>query len=376
MHDIEHGKGAVPDLADRRDRHVRDLIAAGAVAPVTDADWKKGFSVYELLGIQPGKRDQGARSTCVCETCAEYARVLRRKVTGEDVTFSATSAYPFIVILPNGGAYLRDGAKALVDGRFAPKSVLPDEDASGNPLPEDVARDKARVTAAVTEAAKKLDVYDSYYSMDGKTDDINVFAAAIRAGMGAILGFTGTNAGWCSCPVIRPPKPGEPKWGHAVFSGEFGETDVAECGIPVGTRAVFVPGSWGGRYTFTSGRWKGRSAITAEYFLASEDTAVGPVSGIHVFPSWTVIPSAIVPPGQFTRDFTKQHDRKLGRCPEDGSRFLVLGADPQHPDGRVLRIREARAGFAALACIDYGIDQTRRVDIPKATVDKLIVTDF
>src|SRR3990167_9511653 len=98
---------------------------------------------------------------------------------------------------------------------------------------------------------------------------------------------------------------------------------------------------------------------------AGEKTAVWFVKGIHGFPTWTVIPSAIVPPNQWAADFLKRHDRKLARNTETGERALIL-------QGKLKRIIQIRAGFAALACIDYGIDQTRRVDIVPAEWEKLL----
>jgi hypothetical protein len=362
--EIQEGTGAIRDEKDERDHRVRDLIAAGAVAPVTEAEWDAGFSATRSVGLEVEVRDQGGRSSCVAEACAAYGRVIRKKTKGDDVTFSASSLYPFIR-QPGGGASLRDGVKETVAGRLVPKKILPDEDANGNPLPESVVGDKSRVTAAIAAEGTKLDVFDNYRMAEGGTDDIEIFAAAIKYGLGAILGFTGTNNGWCSCPVIRHPAAGEPKWGHAVYGDAFGKTDVAECGIPIGTKAIFIPGSWGGRYTFTSGRWKGYSAITAAYFEAGEQTAVGFVKGIYVFNGWTIIPSAIVPPDQFGKDFCKQHDNKLAfQNPGDGSFGIIAG-------GELRTIAADRAGQASLTCIMRGITTARTINVDKDTWAKL-----
>jgi hypothetical protein len=358
----ENGTGAARDLLDKRDRLYRELAASAGLG-VGEEDWEKGYDVYAEAGIQPEPRDQGSRSTCVAETCGRYARVLRKLTAKDDVVFSASSLYPLIA-LPNGGAYLRDGAKFTVAGNMAPKSVLPDELPDGTPISEAAAKDASRLTPEVKAAATKLDVFDSYRMLDGGTDDINLFASAIKTGKGLILGFAGTNDGWV-CSVCKPPASSNNVWGHAVYGCAFGKTDVADCGITIGTKAIFTPNSWGGRYTFKTGRWRGYQAIPEAYFQAGESSTEGFIKGTYVFPSWTIIPSAIVPDTQWISDFLRQHDNKLAFCNPGTGAFAIIA------DGKFLRVKDERTGHASLTCLMRGIDKSRVVNIDKETWDKL-----
>lgn len=370
---LSPGKGAVPDPKDDRDFLVRDLLAAGAIQPISSADWERGYSAYDEVGIKPEPRDQGNRLSCTCEAASMYGRVLRKGLKRDDVTFAASSLYPFIR-LPGGGAYIRDAVKGLVAGWLVPKSVLPDEGANGLPISEVMASDKGRITPEVAAAGVKLDVFDNYRMVDGMTDDIDVFAAGIRAGKGALLGFTGTNPGW-SCSVCRAPRANESKWGHCVYSAEFGLTDVEACGIKVGTRAVFIPNSWGGVYTYRSGRWAGRQAVPISYFQTNVDTGSGIAYGAYVFNAWIVMDNTVIPPDQVVKDFLKQYEGRIVQqlldspsAKADGSMALIL-------DGRFLIVTESRAGLAALTAIGRGM-KPGVVSVDKATWDSMQGVNF
>lgn len=363
----QEGTGAVMDQPDGRDHKYRDLIAAGAVLPVTEADWDRGFVATENAGLKRELRDQAARSSCVAETCCAYGRVLLKLSAGLEEVFAASSLYPFIR-QPGGGASLRDGVKGVVAGRLAPKRLLPDEDAAGNPLPEDVVADPKRVTPEIAAAASKLDVFEDYRVVEGGTDDIEVFASAIKNGNGAVLGFTGTNEGWCSCAAIKPPQPGQKRWGHAVFGEAFGKTDVEACGVPAGTKAIFIPGSWGGRYTYTSGRWKGYSAITAEYFLAGEQTAAGYVKGIFVFNAWVILPKSVVPPDLADQEMLRKRDNGLVQQVPGNGAFAIVLKDTRPADQggtgkwELRTIADERAGIGALTAIKRGSKDAGNID--------------
>ena len=122
--------------------------------------------------------------------------------------------------------------------------------------------------------------------------DINDIAIAIIAHKGAVGGFTGSNGGWTR-PVVRPPLPGEQNWGHCVELPAFGllEFDLLE--FKAGTKCLFTPNSWGGRYTIDKGRWKGYQAIPESYFTADggviDPSSGKPAVGYFAFRPWVVV---------------------------------------------------------------------------------------
>jgi len=359
--------GLLPDPLDKRDFRYRDMLAGGA----PKIDWEKGFRSHEALGLPLPTADQGVALRCVGEGWAMRLRRAWKAKTGQDVRFSAKAIYSQIFIAPSGGAYIRDGGLLAVKAGVQTEEDVPSYMSGVSPS-EAFSRDLSWRTPEMIAKAKKFDDFNCRM-LEGDTDDMDLFAHAIQEQHGIVAGFTGTNPGWCSCPVCQIPKAGDGKWNHCIDIPDFGLTDVEECGIPVGTKALFFPNSWGGRYTFKTGRWKGNQAITADYFQAGEQTAAGFVKGIYVSHAWVLVANDVTPDNVKIMDFIKKNEGRIVQLteagvPGSGSMALIL-------DGRFLVISPARSGQAALTAYGRKMQQTI-VEVDKKTWDALPKQDF
>ena len=334
--------GLIPDEPDARDFRYSDLFSA---EDLSDVDFEKGYHAYEEFGLPLLKKDQGSSSSCVGQGASQHARVMYKKLTGQDVDFSPKYVYANINQGFGAGASLRDGVKCIAEKGIPKESTLPSTE-NGNPPSEHWMISKKEITEKVDLEAKEFDKYN-YRMIPGGTTDIRLFAHAIKNGCGVVAGFTGTNPGWTRS-IVRPPQVGESKWGHCVF--------LVAYGMYQGKRCVFTPNSWGGRYTITEGRWKGLQAIPEDYFTESADTAVGPAPGAYVVNSWVLIEDNLIPPNVKLMDFLKKNEGKLVQDVQgNGSFGIVL-------DGKIL---EATPERAAQLCLTVLMRSGQGVPVPK-----------
>jgi hypothetical protein len=309
--------GLLPDPPDERDFRFEGF--GSSVLGVDDIDWDKGFNAYEALKLSPITQDQGTSQSCVAQATKSYMRRVLHGVASLSSELSARFVYAQIH-LPNGGAYIRDGVStAATKGNL--REVEMSSYDNGNPPSEGFMR-TAIIDETILNVAKKLDKF-SYRMIPGDTGNIDVFAQAIKNFHGAVGGFTGTNEGWCRS-VVRPPKTGETKWGHAVDLCGFGKLDVDVDGMKAGTKCLFTKNSWGDRYAIQMGKWKGYQAIPEEYFTVSQITAVGLATGIHVFNSWVLVPDEALSPSQKTMDFIKRNEGKIIQDSEQSGAFGII----------------------------------------------------
>jgi len=298
----EIATGLVQDLPDHRDFLYADIFGADP-APL---DWSKGCDNFLKLGIKPITQDQNGSLSCTGQATKSHVRKRLVQMGFSDEEISATPIYN-AVRQPAGGASLRDAiAFAASVGSLLEKVVSSYED--GKP-PSEQYFIGFTMTDALRKLALKLDRF-SYRMIPGSTSSIDLYARAVEFDCGGIGGFTGTNEGW-SRPVVRPPMPGEKKWGHAVSLDGYGLLDVDLPGAPKGTKCIFTKNSWGDRYGIQEGRWKGYQAIPESYFAASENTAVGVVAGIYVFNAWVLVPDAAINEDVRMQDFLKKNEGKL-----------------------------------------------------------------
>lgn len=312
--------GALKDLKDDRDLLYTDVMG------VPEFDWEKGFSVTEELGIEHITQDQGSSLSCTGQAMAAYTRFVLASLGAPPDFLSAKWIYGAIA-LPSGGAYLREAIKRVANIGPNKEIYVPSYE-NGDPPNEWFMRDLDE-TPELLEAAKKLDRF-SYRMVPGDTASIDLMALAIKDGFGALGGFTCSNTGFCR-PDCVPPEQGEKKYGHALALTGAGLLDIDLPTIPKGTKCVFTPNSWGGRYEIKEGRWAGLQAIPENYFLAGEETAVGFVRGINVFNSWVLIPDEILKPSQKLMDILKVNEGKLVMDSEQ------TGAIGWVKDGKVLQ---------------------------------------
>lgn len=206
--------GAFPDRKDERDLQYADL-PLGAV----QIDWDKGYNVEKVLkdkyGITLKVEAQGSSLSCVGQAFSKYAEVLNIVETKGLTDLSAKSIYEQIY-LPSGGAYLRDGAKALVGGGVALESSI--SSYMGGNAPNEAYMRESSITAEIREAMK---VYAAKEYRHIGAANVDLLAHAILNNWGGVGGARGDNAGWRKQPV-QPPTAAIP-WGHAYFYTAFGK---------------------------------------------------------------------------------------------------------------------------------------------------------
>jgi len=162
---------------------------------------------YQVNGI--------AVHNCVGQAYSKYAEVLNIVEEKRFVDLSAKSVYERIY-LPNGGAYLREGAKAIVGGINEEVDVLSYE--NGNPPSEAYMRSQT----LTNELRLKAEKYASkeYRSIGSANTDL--IALAIKDNWGAVTGLSGDNKGWTDW-VIKNPIHAD--WGHCIFLKGFGKDE-------------------------------------------------------------------------------------------------------------------------------------------------------
>lgn len=221
----QFGVGAMPDPEDTRDYKYEPALGA---APV---DWAKGYDVEKELKIKIPFKNQDGSSSCVGQGWSYYVGVLDAVETGVYDEVSAKAVYSQI-FQSGGGAYIRDGAKLIVNfGALAEKMVSSYE---GNNAPsENFMRDKSWINAKIIEIAKKLQAKE-YRSFP---INMEVVAAAIRDNHGTVGGVYGSNNGTWSSGEPQPPVANE--WAHCIYFGKYGVDSKG--------KYIATPNSWGSR---------------------------------------------------------------------------------------------------------------------------------
>jgi len=358
--------GLIKDKTDKRDFKYTSLLGAPEVLSIKESDWNVGLDAFAALNLEPITQDQGQSSSCVAQGVKSYLRRWLFGLLNDDQEYSARYIYSQIHG-PDGGAELRDGIKFVATLGDVPESTCSSYESGKAPSEEFM--QKIALTDVLKSLAKKADQFN-YRCIEGNTDSIELFAHAIKNFAGCLGGFVGTNQGWCR-PVVRPPKVGEVKWGHAVDLCAFGRLDQEIDGMPLGTKCLFTKNSWGDRYVIKKGKWKGYQAIPESYFTATEDTAVGPIAGAFVYNSWVLVPDEVVPINVKIMEFLQKHEGKFVQLTEagvdeSGSIGLVV-------NGKVLVTSPERAGLLALTKM---IRDGQGTGVNKAMWDALPKQDF
>ncbi len=369
--------GCIPDAPDERDFKYTDVMGAGEPT-LSDEEWDMGFDAHKELGILPTIQDQGSSLSCTAQATAAYFRRWVYKMIGVQEKLSPKFIYPQIV-LPQGGAYIRDAMLVAAKQGIQSESKLPSYLPGGKPPSEAFMRDYIPTKEDQADA-KRFDLFNCRM-IEGATSDINVFAHAIKYNLGVVGGFTGTNNGWTH-PICMSPEKGDAKWGHCVDLSAFGRLEeqadiVGPNGTfkryPKGTKCLFTRNSWGERYTMQEGRWKGYQAIPEDYFKASEQTAVGPVAGVFVFNSWVFVPDTSIPMDVRAADILKRNKNKLIQMTEPG--FADSGRFG-FSDGEKLRMVPPVSDRSALMCLTVLISNGFGTGVNRADWDAMTKVDF
>src|SRR3990167_7140198 len=115
--------GAYPDRFDSRDYpYDEESLGAAVEIPIP---WEEEFHVEQKLNHVFKVENQGASQSCVGQSWQKYAEILNFIETGIETDLSAKFIYSQIYLLPDGGAYIRDGMKVVVDQGVTTEELLP-----------------------------------------------------------------------------------------------------------------------------------------------------------------------------------------------------------------------------------------------------------
>lgn len=158
-------------------------------------------------------KDQNGSNSCVGQAFSYYAEVLNYLETKEKVKLSARDIYS-LIYLPQGGAWLRDGAKKIVKS-----GVVLEKDApsyiNGNPPDEAFMRQRSDITEEEVERGNTY-LAKSYVRIPERS--FEAVKRAIYQYHGCVLGVIGDNVGWENPKngIVKLPTT-ERKWGHAFY---------------------------------------------------------------------------------------------------------------------------------------------------------------
>lgn len=202
-------------------------------------------SVEEL--IRKIIEDQGTSSACVAEATAYVAEALNIFDFGRYINLSPRSIYQAIH-LPGGGAYLRRGAKHLVNKGVSEENLAPSYPATEEQLRKEISEQAQE--NALTYQSKD---FAKYF----QKDDMDFYARMIHQNQGFLSGVELSSEGWQDARV-RPPKDGEDTGGHALYFYKYDLTKTP--------KEVWALGSWGLDYGMDDK--PGRHILTPDYLLS------------------------------------------------------------------------------------------------------------
>ena len=257
--EIPQNPGLLEDQPDKRDYQYSDLMAMGAV-PTEPFDWEKGYDTEKVNGFKLKRESQGSSSSCVGQTFSSYGELLNYLETKQDSDFSARGFYSQIY-LPQGGAYVREGAKLATDKGFHlekdvksyPTVELSDGRIHVNPPTEEFMRNSDDITEELKNKAKTYKSKRYFYLTYNNIDEA---ALAIQNHGAITIGARGTNQGWQTSDV-RPPQGEEKEWGHLTL----GKAAM----IRNGKKTIKFHNSWGENWGDD-----GDGYINEDYFKAGK----------------------------------------------------------------------------------------------------------
>lgn len=226
------GTGCYADQLDLRDRKYDEVVAAET--PMTDKEWQDGFNIEKELDFELPIKNQNGSSSCTGQAWSYYAGILNLVETKTYKEVSAKAIYSQ-TYLTQGGAYLRDGARLIVNwGALLENVVMSYE--NNKPPSENFMRDLLWKNEITDKMAKTLQAKE--YRVITACDNMDIFARAIKNNYGVVGGlYVGNSDSWGT----NEPKPTARDGGHALYYGKFG---IDELG-----KYIATPNSWGRRST-------------------------------------------------------------------------------------------------------------------------------
>jgi len=311
--DDKKGTGCFVDKEDARDLPY-DEMALGAPA----VDWTKGYDVERELGIKVKIKNQDGSSSCVGQGFSYYAGVINSAEIGHYIEISAKGFYSQIA-LPGGGAYIRDGAKLLVNWGALLEIVLASYD-GGNPPTEKFMLDKSWITPELVRTAQTLQGKE--YRTITAASNMDMFASAIQNNLGVVGGVSGSNNNTWGGNEPKAPKSGESTWGHCLYFGKFGVDSLG--------KFISTPNSWGERKIDDLHR-DGWQKFREDYF-----------NDKFMFNPWTITDKPNFSMSPETQKIVEQNEKKVIIESEGiGRKGIIIG-------GKLRSISKDRAAEACL----------------------------
>ena len=182
MTNLNFGTGCLVDPRDDR-----DLIADEILTGMVEIDWEKGYDVEKDLKITIPLKNQGKSGSCVGQGWSYYVGVLNSFEVGKYDEISAKAIYSLIQLgFSGGGAYIRDGAKLIIDWGSLFEKILSSYD-NGKPPTEEFMRDKSWKTPEMDKLAKVLQSKE--YRLITAETNMDLFAKSIRDNYGVVSGL-------------------------------------------------------------------------------------------------------------------------------------------------------------------------------------------
>lgn len=308
----EFGLGCVPQPLDLRDKKYEE-VAAGA-APV---DWGAGFDIEKALNFELPFKNQNSSLSCVAQATSYYAGILDKVETKQYTEVSSKAIYAQIK-LPEGGAYIREGIKLVVNWGAVKENRISSYE-NGNPPSEVFMSDLSWKNAEVDKEAKNLQAKE--YRMVGSIN-MEIVAQAIRDNYGTVGGlYVGNNGSWRT----NEPTPSTRDGGHAIYFGKFG---IDEKG-----KYIATPNSWGKRPSDSlhPDSWQ---KLREDYF-----------NDLFMFNSWTLVdkPNLVATVDSDVQNILAKFEKKLvfeAGGGASGRMGVIVG-------GKLREISHERSGVAA-----------------------------
>ena len=242
---IPEEPGWIPDKIDRRDYRYEEIFGTPP-APVWEPIDPKPEPMFPM-------KNQNGSSSCVGHAISKAGGVLEYYESGKYRDFSARFIYAQRSNKPGRGMIMREGMMIGVKQGFALESLLPSygKNEKEMNITEDILTD-VRQTALVWKA-------DKFFYIDNTFDNI---AALLAKKLPVIIGVAGTNEGWKDRKGwVRPPRPGERVWYHAMVVVPENKKGK-NFGLIHGRKTLIVDNSWGLKH---SACYKGQVFFTEEY---------------------------------------------------------------------------------------------------------------
>lgn len=196
-----------------------------------EIDWDKGFDIRDKIGNIPIKNQMHSNS-CVSQGWSYQVGVYEALETGIYKDVSPKSIYPFIA-LPNGGAYIREGAKRVSNIGSLLETIVPSYKPDGT-TDEKFMRQKDWWNDEMEKKAKIL--RGKEYRSINIHKDFDLLARAIEENNGVVGGlYVGKGLKWGT----ERPQPSTNTGGHCLFFGAYGKDKYG--------KFIATPNSWGKR---------------------------------------------------------------------------------------------------------------------------------